>query len=555
MKILKSNIFVTGFSGTGKTTVSRELSRLLGFRYIDLDDEIVRTAGKSIESIFEHDGESAFRDLEHDCLVSVCESDRQVVSTGGGIPVPERNRQVMRENGLVVCLEAWPETILHRLEQQQRQDDSVVRPMLSGPEPLSRIRSLKSERQFYYTLADWTVHTDNLKPEEAAQEAARAWNMLRDKTSDHTGWNDDNDLAATVRTSSGDYPIWVGWGLIDELGDRVKRALPTVPQTAYIVSDEGVYRQARRAQWAMEGSGIPTHMFFIPSGEQNKNLETVQHVYRWLAERKAERGHLILAIGGGVVGDLAGLVAATYLRGMPFAQVPTSLLAMMDAAIGGKVAVDLPQGKNLVGAFYQPKFVLADVSTLETLPQRELTSGWAEAIKHGLIMDRDLLNDFESKKQAIIGLDRDVATDIIKRSVAIKAKVVSQDERETLGIRILLNYGHTIGHALESATGYGSLLHGEAVSIGMMGSAYIGNALGMMTDAEVERQRRLLIAYGLPVSSGEMDFDAVHHAMTSDKKTSGRNIRWVLLDGVGNAVTRNDVPPEIVQQTLIKLAE
>ena len=361
-----------------------------------------------------------------------------------------------------------------------------------------------------------------------------------------------SDLAAIVNTSQGDYPIWVGWNIIDEIGERTNSVLDT--STAYIITDEGVHRQARRAQFSLEAAGIAAHMFIMPAGETHKTLETVQLVYRWLAERKAERGHLIVAVGGGVVGDLAGFVAATYLRGLPFAQVPTSLLAMMDASIGGKAAVDLPQGKNLVGAFYQPKFVLSDVSTLQSLPQRELTSGWAEAIKHGLILDRGLLEAFETHRASLLALEQDIATDIIRRSVAIKANIVSQDERETLGIRILLNYGHTIGHAIEAATGYGSFLHGEAVSVGMMGAARIGEGMGMMTADEVERQRRLLESYGLPLTCGEMDIEAVSNAMMSDKKVAGRAIRWVLLDGIGNATTRNDVPPELVHQTLLSLS-
>ena len=360
-----------------------------------------------------------------------------------------------------------------------------------------------------------------------------------------------SDLAAIVKTSQGDHPIWVGWNIIDEIGERVNSVLDT--STAYIITDEGVHRQARRAQFSLEAAGIAAHMFIMPAGETHKTLETAQLIYRWLAERKAERGHLIVAVGGGVVGDLAGFVAATYLRGLPFAQVPTSLLAMMDAAIGGKTAIDLPQGKNLVGAFYQPRFVLSDVSTLQSLPQRELTSGWAEAIKHGLILDPDLLADFETHRASLLALEQDIATDIIRRSVAIKANIVSQDERETLGIRILLNYGHTIGHAIEAATGYGSFLHGEAVSIGMMGAARIGEGMGMMTADEVERQRALLESYGLPLTCGEMDMEAVSNAMLSDKKVAGRAIRWVLLDGIGNATTRNDVPPELVNKTLQSL--
>lgn len=548
---MKQNIFVTGFSGTGKTTVSREVAQRLGWNFVDLDEEIEKAAGTSIKAIFEEKGEAHFRQLERSQLVIACENENQVVSTGGGIIMDEDNRNTMEQNGIIVCLEARPDTIHKRLEIQNS-ESPVPRPMLNASDALERVRSLKSQRQFNYTQANWTVHTDALSPAEAADEIVRAWKVLSEKMSLETK-PEYSDLAAVVKTSSGDYPIWVGWGIIDELGQRVKQILS--PQVAYMISDQGAYTQARRAQQAMEAVNIPTHMFLMPAGEQHKTLETVQHVYQWLAERKAERGHLIVAVGGGVVGDLAGFVAATYLRGMPFAQVPTSLLAMMDASIGGKVAVDMPHGKNLVGAFYQPKFVLSDVSTLQTLPKRELTSGWAEAIKHGLILDKELLTSFEQNQASIQALEQDAATDIIRRSVAIKADIVSQDERETLGIRILLNYGHTIGHALETATSYGSFLHGEAVSVGMMGAAYIGHALGMMSAEEVERQRNILEAFNLPLSAGEMDYAAVSQAMLSDKKTAGRSIRWVMLDGIGNAVTRNDVPPELIQDTLRKLSE
>ena len=546
------NIFITGFSGTGKTAVGREVARRLGWRFVDTDDEIVRDAGKPIAAIFAELGEAAFRRLERDRLEVVSRDDRQVISTGGGIPMEERNRQLMARNGAVVLLEARPETIYERLSREGEEGRGpVVRPMLVASDPLARIRSLKAERQFNYTLADWTVHTDHLTPYEVAEEVVRGWNVISRQVVAEAK-EEVGDLAATVRTSSGDHPIWVGWGIMGELGQRVRRLLD--PPVAYVIADEGVYRQARRTQVALERAGIPTHMFLVPPGEQSKTLETAQHIYTWLAGRKAERGHLVLAVGGGMVGDLAGFVAATYLRGMPFAQVPTSLLAMMDAAIGGKVAVDLPQGKNMVGAFYQPRFVLADVQTLRTLPQRELTSGWAEAIKHGLILDRELLATFEAQRAAIQSLDETVATDVIRRSVAIKANTVSQDERETLGIRVLLNYGHTIAHGLEAATGYGKFLHGEAVSIGMMGAAFISRGLGMISEEEVERQRALLEAFGLPLSSAEMDVDAVSEAMRSDKKTSRGAIRWVLLDGIGRAVTRSDVPAGLVRDTLKRLA-
>ena len=525
--------------------------------------------------------------METQALLDACEGERQVVSTGGGIITADANRAAMAANGAVVCLEAAPETIYERVRAQSEGDEALVRPMLADADPMRRIRVLKAQRQFHYTLAHWTVHTDRLSPAQAAREVVRAFDILNDdddtdeicykaypkrmearaqemaNSNGNTAANaapqqPDHDrhyaadLAATVRTSQGDYPVWVGWGILDELGERVKSVLDA--SVAYVITDEGVQSQARRAQFALESAGIAAHMFIMPAGETHKTLETAQFIYRWLAERKAERGHLVVAVGGGVVGDLAGFAAATYLRGMPLAQIPTSLLAMMDASIGGKVAVDLPQGKNLVGAFYQPKFVLADVSALQTLPPRELTSGWAEAIKHGLIMDADLLADFERRSQPILALERDIATNIIRRSVAVKANVVSQDERETLGIRILLNYGHTIGHAIESSTGYSRLLHGEAVSIGMMGAAYIGESLGMLSPAEVDRQRGLLAEYGLPLSFPDMDIPAVNDAMLSDKKTAGKSIRWVMLDGISNAVTRSDIPTNLVQDALNRLA-
>jgi 3-dehydroquinate synthase len=549
---LRSNIFVTGFSGSGKTTVSREVARRLGWKVVELDKEIALFAGKSIEAIFADDGEQRFRQLEGDCLGAVAGKDRQVVSTGGGTVMEERNRLVMGENGVVVCLEARPETVLERLAAETHGGRGpIVRPMLEASDPMERVRSLKAERQSAYALADWTVHTDHLTPAEVAEEVIRGWTALSGGTAELT---DDEDLAAVVRTSIGSYPVWAGWKVLDRLGDGVARLIGA--PTAYVISDEGVYTHARRAQSSLEAAGIPTHLFFIPQGEASKTLDTAKLVHGWLADQKAERGHVIVAVGGGVVGDLAGFVAATYLRGMPLVHVPTSLLAMMDASIGGKAAVDLPQGKNLVGAFHQPRFVLADVETLESLPERERTSGWAEAIKHGLILDESLLKSFENDREAILALTPDVTADVIRRSVAVKADIVSQDERETLGIRVLLNYGHTIGHAIEAATGYRHFLHGEAVSVGMMGAAYISRGMGMLSDEDVERQSAVLRGFGLPTQYGqEVDIAAVTEAMRSDKKTASGTIRWVLLDSIGSAVTRNDVPDKLVQETLRRLVQ
>ena len=219
--------------------------------------------------------------------------------------------------------------------------------MLGGG--LDRIRSLKSQRQQSYALAHWTVHTDALTPKEAADQVVEAWETMsrRQEVQDV-----DGDLVATVRTASGNYPVWVGWGILRELPERVRRV--GTPGAAYVITDRGAYRHGRNAQIALEGGGIPAHIFTLPSGETSKTLEMANTLYGWLARLKAERGHMVLAVGGGVVGDVAGFVAATFLRGLAFAQVPTTMLAMMDASIGGKTAVDLQQGKNLVGASTSP---------------------------------------------------------------------------------------------------------------------------------------------------------------------------------------------------------
>ncbi|MBI2913812.1 MAG: 3-dehydroquinate synthase, partial [Chloroflexi bacterium] len=273
-------------------------------------------------------------------------------------------------------------------------------------------------------------------------------------------------------------------------------------------------------------------------------------IYDWLIDQRAERGHAIVALGGGMVTDLAGYVAATFARGLPLVHVPTSLLAMVDAAVGGKVAVNHPRAKNLIGAFYQPRLVLADVATLRTLPPRELASGWAEVIKHAFIADAGLLAFLEENVESILKLEPDPTTEAIHRSVAIKAAVVSRDEREETGERAVLNYGHTLAHAIEAATDYGRFLHGEAVALGMTAAAAISRRLGLLSPGIVERQRRLMERFGLPTRAQGIDRARVAQAMALDKKVQARAIRWVLLEGIGRPVLRDDVPTSAVEEAL-----
>ena len=363
----------------------------------------------------------------------------------------------------------------------------------------------------------------------------------------------DPNLAAEVHHSDGSYPVIVGWGILEDLGVRLLDL--GIKSPSYIITDSNVMNSyGRRVQRALQKAGIAAHCFIIPEGENSKSFLLAQGIYDWLVGLRAERGQAIIAVGGGVVGDLAGFVAATFLRGVPFVQVPTSMAAMVDASIGGKTAVNLPQAKNMVGAFYQPKGVFADVQTLSTLGKRELSEGWAEAIKHGFILDTGLVDTFEEHAESLMAVEPEITTEVIRRSAAIKAQVVSRDERETLGIRILLNYGHTIGHALESSAGYGHLLHGEGVSIGMVGAAGISQQMGMIPQEVTARQRRLLGRFNLPLRADGVSVDAVLRAMSLDKKTVNGAARFVLLEGVGKAVVRSDVPRELVEATVRELA-
>ena len=558
-------IVLTGFSGTGKSVVAPIIAEQLGWEVVDTDPLIEERAGKRILEIFRDEGEQRFRELEAEALREACLRRDVIIATGGGAVLSAENRRRMADGGFVVCLEARPETILARL-QGRGKAEPLDRPLLATADPLPRIRELKAARQRLYTLCDWAVHTDAMTPEEAAAQVLEAWRALAETALADPGRLEamtapDAEAPATtlhavpegaacmVQTQSRAYPVFAGWGTLRDLGARLREA--GLARQAYLISDERVFHHlGDEAEEALRRAEIAFDCYTVPPGEASKTLSTASGIYDWLIERKAERGHVVIALGGGVVTDLAGYVAATFARGLPLVHVPTSLLAMVDAALGGKVGVNHPRAKNMIGAFYQPRFVLADVAALRTLPARDFHSGWAEVIKHAFIADGGLLALLEGEADAILKLDAEAATRAIRESMAIKARVVGEDEFETKGPRTMLNYGHTIAHAIEAATEYGRDLHGEAVAIGMTAAAAISERMGVLPPEIAERQRRLLERYKLPTRAEGIDRQRVMAAMALDKKVEGKAIRWVLLEGIGRTVIRDDVPPEVVEAGL-----
>ncbi|MCL5961017.1 MAG: 3-dehydroquinate synthase [Chloroflexi bacterium] len=556
----RRHVILVGFSGSGKSVAGRKLAARLGCPFVDTDDEIARKAGVSVPEVFATSGEAAFREMERDAVAAACHNDRAVISVGGGAMASPVNREVMRQNGWIICLEASPEVIFQRLSRGLAAGE-VPRPLLAGPNSLERITSLKESRQSSYAQADWTIHTDLLSEDDVVEELARAQALLH-RLEKRTAEGKRGvvgapleEAAIWVNTSGGRYPIIVEENVFDQLGTYLRQLLPG-ERNIRVVSDGNVYSlYGERVEQGVLGESFDVRSMVVPAGEAAKSLDQAELLYDWLLEERTERQDIIVALGGGTTGDLAGFVAATYLRGITYIQVPTTLLAMVDSAIGGKTGVNHSRGKNLVGAFYQPRLVLTDVTALQTLPARELRAGWAEVIKYGVIegsclgiLGGSLFDTLEEQVDNLRELAGPVAT-VIGTCARLKATVVSQDERES-GIRTILNYGHTVGHALEAVTNYSTFLHGEAIAIGMDAAARLAERLGLVSGEAVLRQRRLLQRFGLPTAYDGANVSDLLAAMTLDKKSRGKRIQWVLPSSLGRVEMGIEVPDALVQEVL-----
>ena len=353
----------------------------------------------------------------------------------------------------------------------------------------------------------------------------------------------------TLTVDLGDraYPIHIGAGLLD----RADLILPHLMQkrVAIVTNTTVAPLYLARLTATLTAAGVAVHPVVLPDGEEYKNWETLNLIFDALLRWRAERKTTLIALGGGVIGDMTGFAAACYQRGVPFIQIPTTLLSQVDSSVGGKTGINHPLGKNMIGAFYQPRLVLADTDTLKTLPPRELSAGLAEVIKYGLIRDADFLAWLEANMAKLRALDAEAITHAIYRSCEIKAQVVAQDEREG-GIRAILNLGHTFGHAIETGMGYGVWLHGEAVAVGMVLAAQTSRKLGWLADEDVARTRALIRAAGLPDEAPDLGLETWLDYMGHDKKVESGKLRFVLLKQPGEAVVTGDVPEDVLAAVL-----
>jgi 3-dehydroquinate synthase len=505
------HIFLYGPPGTGKSTVGKKLAHNLKLPFIDLDHVIEAKAGISIPHIMEQQGESAFRDLESAALKEVVSvghafsvtntedlgglqthPTESVIALGGGALLRDENRNFAESNGKVILLMAELSTLLERLHYE-----SGNRPLLAG-DLREKLSSLLAKRHDHYNSFPLLIHVDGKTAEQNAHQAQIA-------------------LGRHHLSAMGEYDVIVG---------QVSNLTNFPMQNPIIVTDENVAKFHLEKTEQVLGGDIKS--IIVPAGEEHKNLETISYLWKSFLENGLDRKSTVIALGGGVVGDMAGFAASTYMRGIAWVGVPTTLLSMVDASLGGKTGFDLPEGKNLIGSFYPPKLVLADPSLLLTLPERELRSGMAEVVKHGIISDPELFN------LCLRGLDwiKNNLEEVVKRAMAVKIKVIEEDPYEK-GFRAALNLGHTVGHAVELVSKF-KLRHGEAIAIGMVAEAKYSARVGLAGVGLVDAVTESFRALGLPIQiPEEMPREEIIRAMRVDKKKNAKTIRFALPVEIG----------------------
>lgn len=523
----RPNIILTGFMGSGKTTVGNLLAKQLDYHFIDTDQLIEERVGMTVQELFRTQGEAVFRDMEAAVARELGAKQGLVVSTGGRLMLDPGNAKALGDSGRVFCLVATPEEIFKRVST----DESNKRPLLETANPMDRIIGLMQERQAGYGQFSQLVTTA-----KSANEVTQ--NLIGI-------FQANPDLRVPITAREMQYEYFVGGGLLPFVGKLAGIAGPSV-----IITDSNV------GPLYAKSCGEVGAVITIPAGEEFKTLATVQSVSEQLVEHGIDRGGTIIALGGPVVANIAGFVAATYMRGIELVHCPTSLLAMADTSIGGKVGINLPQGKNLIGAFKMPKAVIADIATLQSLSPEEFASGMAEVVKHALIGDPSLLDKIEQgnwrRKIGELQTHLPELQDIVAQAIRVKIGIVQEDpfDRDR---RAILNLGHTFAHAIETVTSH-SLRHGEAVAIGLVAASNLSARLGHCPEDLQQRIEAVLAHVGLPVRiPPTIDPESLYKIMLRDKKKKAGVLRFVLLKGIGEVFIESDVPYEAVKVTISEL--
>ncbi|MDG6094527.1 3-dehydroquinate synthase [Acetobacter sp. AN02] len=540
------SIVLIGLMGAGKSTVGRMLAARLGLGFVDADIEIERAAGCSIVDVFSRYGEAAFRDGERRVLRRLLATGPQVIATGGGAFMNAETRELIRHRATSVWLRCPVPVLLRRVSGRMH------RPLLNSGNPREVLEKLARIRHPVYAEADVIVDCGDDDVDHSVSQVISALAQAQRPRVVH--------VPLTGRA----YDILIGPDLLRRAGALLAPLLPQ--KKVIIISDTtvaGLY--LRPLMESLAETGTESRAVLFPPGEGSKSIAEYERITGAILEHGTERRTAIIALGGGVTGDLAGFVAASVLRGVPFIQIPTTLLSQVDSSVGGKTGINTPQGKNLLGAFHQPLAVLADTSVLNSLPEREIRAGYAEILKAALIGDRPFFEWCEKRAAAILALDTEALAEAVGKACNFKASVVLEDEREekSSGGRALLNLGHTFGHALEAEMGYdGRLLHGEAVSIGLRLAFKLSVRLGFCPQEDFDRLTHHLNASGMPAGIRDIgredgrntgltfSAETLMAHMGRDKKMRDGKLAFILVRGIGEAFTCSDVPSEAVRELL-----
>ncbi|WEF32540.1 bifunctional shikimate kinase/3-dehydroquinate synthase AroKB [Pseudoduganella chitinolytica] len=546
------NVFLVGLMGAGKTTIGRMLARKLGMRFVDSDHEIEARTGATIPWIFEIEGEGSFRRREAEVIRDLCGQEGIVLATGGGAILNPDSRALLQQRGTVVYLRASIGSILARTSHDKN------RPLLQTADPRAKLEELLAQREpLYLEMAHLVVDTGRPNVQSMVQIIinqldARACQAAPNCTTHaQPSMNEQTNILLHVELGERSYPISIGPAVLDD-PDLLARHV-NGRKVAIVTNTTVAPLYLERIRAPLVAAGKEVIAVVLEDGEEHKDWASLMQIFDALLANKCDRKTTLVALGGGVIGDLTGFAAASYMRGVDFIQVPTTLLSQVDSSVGGKTGINHPLGKNMIGAFYQPKVVVADTSTLETLPQRELAAGLAEVIKHGAIIDSAFFDWIEANIEKLVARDRAALAYAIARSCEIKADIVRQDEREG-GLRAILNFGHTFGHAIEAGMGYGHWLHGEAVGCGMVMAAELSQRLGFIDADTVDRLRSLVAAAGLPVKAPDLGTARWLELMEVDKKNEGGAIKFILLKPLGTALVTS-APQEALLDTIAACVE